>query len=420
MAPRPTTRPARRSSRNSAGASSDPGPQLISQDQADAAASAVGPVTPPAVTDEESKGEDVADLRAMSKAIEMLGTQVAQLSKTVQDVEQRTRGRTMQPGNSRGNSPQGSRSRSPLMRTASEDRAWLERLRRLTGETASPSLENDDAKAGRADDVESLTHNVTNVNTNIKLAQPSLGVNAASVVACGVTVLKRLPPRLARKIQLGRYVDFGKILDPFKKRGSYVKMKTPKGEKAQLGDVLTTEEIEDGPLTHPQWSMAYNLFMDAYCEAHPVERQPMQQYQQYIFDMMAKGGDWQTYDRQYRQDRENNPIPWDWPRADLERQAFLRMPVQVSGAKRGFRSQKADGSNRYCYAYNRAGTICKRVNCPYEHVCSECGERHPYYLKHGKRQFGRTAQPDERTGHRGRDDRTQGPEAHRSGNKSSN
>ena len=134
MAPRPTTRSARRGPANSqkSGSEQPAGPSHIDQPQADLAASAVENPDPAIA---EQRGAATQDLGVIARAIELMGAQIAQLSKTVQDVDQRTRGRALNPGESREASPRGSRSRSPLSRSASEDRAWLDRLRRLTGES---------------------------------------------------------------------------------------------------------------------------------------------------------------------------------------------------------------------------------------------------------------------------------------------
>ena len=85
-------------------------------------------------------------------------------------------------------------------------------------------------------------------------------------------------------------MDFGQARSPFKKRGSYVKMKqSPVGKSASLGDVLHTEEEEDGPLSYPQWGKAWQLYMETYLEEFPHERNAMLQYEFYIMDMMEKG-----------------------------------------------------------------------------------------------------------------------------------
>ena len=97
MAPRASTRPARRgpaNSQNSGPEQNAPATRQLNREQADAAASAVeNPDLAPA----EGRGVDVQDLIAITRAVEVMGAQIAQLSKTVQDLNQRTRGRALHP-----------------------------------------------------------------------------------------------------------------------------------------------------------------------------------------------------------------------------------------------------------------------------------------------------------------------------------
>ena len=147
----------------------------------------------------------------------------------------------------------------------------------------------------------------------------------------GVSVQKRVPKRMVKKIQKGKFVDFQAILDPYKKRPCNLRFKRSRNATVMQSDF----EDHDGPMSHADWGKAFSIYSTIYGEKHPEEKPAMQAYCYYIQDMASKNGAW--WHRQFRIDREHTPIPWNWFRGDLEREAFLPQymtPARSSSSRR--------------------------------------------------------------------------------------
>ena len=176
-------------------------------------------------------------------------------------------------------------------------------------------------------------------------------------------------------------MEFQAILDPYKKRPVNLRFKKTRNTTVMQSNF---DDENQGPLSHADWGKAFSVYSTIYGEKHLNEKPALQAYCYYIQDMASKGGAWWLYDRQFRIDREHTPIPWNWFRGDLEREAFL--PQNTSTRYQLFNetekgSQQKSQSRGVCFKFNRSDVFCEQTaeSCRWAHRCKSCGGSHPQF-----------------------------------------
>ena len=105
--------------------------------------------------------------------------------------------------------------------------------------------------------------------------------------------------------------------------------------------------------------------------------------------MMAAGGDWRSYDRKFRQDREYNHCSWYTTQPDLKIQAYRPKTSQNCRPSRGYtRPQQHNQHNQnnqhmpkgYCWAFHKRELRCLNTRCTFNHNCYRCHKSHPAYM----------------------------------------
>ena len=199
----------------------------------------------------------------------------------------------------------------------------------------------------------------------------------------GLLVGQTLKQKLKKKIVTGKYVEMFDLLPSSKfKTGRLVINKNLELWKPYQKKILSIKD----------WNQAFSIFMTAYVKrATSLSEcqtliQELLTYKQVINNLSDDGKDWDTYDRMFRSDKEEEDYAFSVIRHDLilcgdiknsDPQSFRRdkQPFrQRSNFKKDFIPQG------YCWKFNTMSAYCEQENgCNFKHECPLCQGRHPGY-----------------------------------------
>ena len=140
-----------------------------------------------------------------------------------------------------------------------------------------------------------------------------------------------------------------------------------------------------------QWCSAFMVYLTIYCRKYPEQLSDLTTYLSTIKLLCHRGGDYLTYDKEFRILRQSTNIPFSVTHTTLwlecrDAPAQNKMNnSKSSGKKNNFRPKTATNSKPdhpfgYCFKFHEHGN-CTRQNCMYSHTCYNegCNLKHPVF-----------------------------------------
>ena len=135
--------------------------------------------------------------------------------------------------------------------------------------------------------------------------------------------------------------------------------------------------------TIEKWSTAFSSYRAIIIEKFPERAQELIQYFMTIRYAAnnTTGLAWVVYDNQFRTQAANNRN-LNWGHIDMQLWVKIlcvapsRLREEYSIFEHGPQPKETQGAGT-CFQFNRAGVICKRQDCPYQHKCNKCFGNHP-------------------------------------------
>jgi len=180
------------------------------------------------------------------------------------------------------------------------------------------------------------------------------------------------------KITNGEYVELGQLLQ---------NPNTEKQEKQLIlidGMLQTKERAKQSITSIEKWTDAFLIFSSIYLGVHSEKYQDILKYMHVVrlCASRVQGMGWKSYDEQFRYRMSLDPTnSWE----NIDNQLWLLYMSDYQAVQQGkgftpqFRQFKVAGSHQafnICYAFNYKGH-CDRMQCYYEHVCTQCSAAHP-------------------------------------------
>ena len=179
-----------------------------------------------------------------------------------------------------------------------------------------------------------------------------------------------VPESVLAKIRNDEYVELAELVHKIPKVFNLVE-----GE----GDLKVKSKESKPRLTILDWSIAFQMYANAYCIYFPSARKDLQLYLFFISKLMKKGAKWQLYDEKFRKERKAFRLGWGEYRQLLHTEALTgareNSPVPNSprqSVNSPNASRKKHQRPSHCYAFN-SEEGCSRDACFYRHACANCG-----------------------------------------------
>ena len=211
--------------------------------------------------------------------------------------------------------------------------------------------------------------------------------NLSSFILPGRPVDMKISNKLKQQIWANEYIDFNLLLDFKQEEVSSYQIISKEGGPISLAPNKTTKTI--GSLG--QWCTAFMVYLTVYCKKFPNQLSDLTSYLSSIKLLCHRGGDYLTYDREFRLLRQSNNMPFSIVHSQLWlecRDANHKNKNQSTQGKQksSFRAQ-ANTSNKNthpfgtCFKYHDTGKCSKGASCLFTHTCYNegCGGKHPIF-----------------------------------------
>ena len=148
-------------------------------------------------------------------------------------------------------------------------------------------------------------------------------------------------------------------------------------------------------LSEADWIKAFSILTAVHVEKFPLELNALLTYSQKVQSIMARGGDWNTFDRTFRKELAVTQGSFSTLRPDLEIIAYTNAlaqkkplnrplkrhhPYAQSSRQQGFSHGVPKGK---CFRFHIPSQFCPKSteDCEYDHTCDKCGDEniHPRY-----------------------------------------
>ena len=155
-------------------------------------------------------------------------------------------------------------------------------------------------------------------------------------------------------------------------------MENQPGEAAQGLNISSSGQLILKPVqpaksinTISDWSDAFLVYASIFLAAHPHRIQELLKYMNTIRTAARRhaGMGWKAYDQQFRLRFAADPTGIRFDRIDYELWLLFVGPSNHYGAF----TERVQTKKSYDFNFNR----CTRVQCPYRHICLNCGGNHP-------------------------------------------
>ena len=186
----------------------------------------------------------------------------------------------------------------------------------------------------------------------------------------------RVPAKLKRKIWADKYVELSDLLLAARKPGAlFERNKKGKGTK----DRVTINSIVE-------WVTAFNVYIAVYTMKFPEQAPNIMHYVHTVMELARVGGDWRSYDHEFRVARVNHPCPWHELNGDLYvtyRYQKLQVTRPTGNTNINMnKSKNVPPRRRFpegtCWRFHN-GKQCNQETCQYTHTCYVCSGPHPVY-----------------------------------------
>ena len=191
-----------------------------------------------------------------------------------------------------------------------------------------------------------------------------------------------IPEKIKREVLSGEFFELCKLLP--KNLSNFHKDNEPVEVSLNGTTLKTTQPKTKKTITTIEgWSTAFSSYTAIIIEKFPERAQELIQYLMTIRYAAnnTTGLAWVVYDNQFRTQAANNRN-LNWGHIDMQLWVKIfgvapsRLREEYSIFEHGPQPKGTRGAGT-CFQFNRAGVICKRQDCPYQHKCSNCFGNHP-------------------------------------------
>lgn len=207
----------------------------------------------------------------------------------------------------------------------------------------------------------------------------------ARFTSVGFALDSHVSTKLRAKIISGSYVDYKLLLPP--NLNEQKKKNIRLGEKDQK-ITLSFEEEQNKELYLKDWHKSHAIFTTILVRHYKSYQLSLDllKYASTITRLHAMGGDWSSYDKQFRLQLScNNTLGWNNPNWELWQYSLsgrnAKNPNAPGSSRANLGPKKAGGTGsgrRYCYAYNDKSCSFGQA-CKFQHVCAVCRGSHPRF-----------------------------------------
>ena len=211
----------------------------------------------------------------------------------------------------------------------------------------------------------SFVHTGTSINQGETYFQPGRPIDL------------KVNEKIRQKIWSDQFIDLASLLDPQVNSEIGITITGDPGEPLKFTQNKSNKTI--GNLG--QWCSAFEIFITIYCQKRPQDLSPLMSYMNAIKTLSHKGGDYFTYDREFRYMRQNSNLPWDLVHSGLWLECRDKNPKMSNRNKSSsntdnFRGKSQQGKTKqhpfgYCFRFHNFGK-CGRSSCKFKHTCYEC------------------------------------------------
>ena len=189
-----------------------------------------------------------------------------------------------------------------------------------------------------------------------------------------------VPEEIKNKIWEGKFVEFKELLKKTLKPNEEThKVTGVEGVDGAISlKVIQQSSLQKGPLSISQWSSAFHVFMSVLLlkNADVEFVQDLLAYAELIREAAKDhphSAAWREYDEKFRSKKAADPArPWGMIDNQLWLSIFCRPSNTPEGSKTTGQNSKSR-SSKACFFFNKVQG-CRRKNCDYPHVCSQCGK----------------------------------------------
>lgn len=191
-----------------------------------------------------------------------------------------------------------------------------------------------------------------------------------------IRVSDHLTDKQKQSIIDGNFVELSSLL-PDSVQDENVQINVQSGPDAVL---RVSSKPKTKELSLYSWMTAFHIYIDVYATRHPESLPGLLCYISLIRDLERNFGHraFTYYDTAFRKQRELHALPWGvmhqelWMRATTIKSKFNVQPAKPVSNQ----SQTPKGQ---CFSFNRRSGCLKKGNCPFLHICANCGANHPRY-----------------------------------------
>lgn len=186
----------------------------------------------------------------------------------------------------------------------------------------------------------------------------------------------RVPKKLKRKIWRNEYVDLGHLLLASRKPGALFEKSHKKGKH---------DKHEQPVNSIIDWVSAFNVYIAVYTMKFAEEAPSIIHYVHTVMELARTGGDWHSYDHEFRVARIHHPCPWHELNSDLYVTYKFSRPPVVRPTQSQSRTKSSNAQSKRhsfpsgtCWRFHN-GRECDAASCQYTHTCFQCSGSHPVY-----------------------------------------
>ncbi len=144
-------------------------------------------------------------------------------------------------------------------------------------------------------------------------------------------------------------------------------------------------------VTIDQWNEAFNIYSAIYCKKYTESYTGLLKHATNVRHIHSRGGDWQSYDQQYRLFIQSGGCNWGDYNPEIYNNAMMSVPFRAQQPRSNFRKQSQSKSGQgkfsdrqkyplgYCWLF-LDGKQCKCDKSSPDarkHVCPRCNQKHP-------------------------------------------
>ena len=185
--------------------------------------------------------------------------------------------------------------------------------------------------------------------------------------------------KIKKKIWAREFIELGSLNKP-EANGSSVNMAYSAGSMSQIS---FTPSKPRPPANIYEWVNLFSTFAAVYTQKYPQEAPQLFTYMQRVMSITRSHPAsfiWRIYDERFRRLKQySQSLPWHLLDHHIlhEAQEVSSTTKNVQGQSKG-KVLPQSVEVKTCFAFNKK-IGCKKVNCPYKHICSKCRGSHPLY-----------------------------------------